>query len=346
MTTANDESREDWLHDRRITAIPKGEPPIASTSKCPICQHTEAIPTFSVEGIDQPIAVCCECGLGRYLPMLDATQIRAAYPPDYYGYASTKFRGIVEVLVRMVARRHIAFLSAHLPSGAKILDVGCGRGVLLAPLADRGFEVYGVELNESATSGADSRAEIRIAHRLGDAGFEAGSFDQIIIWHVLEHVEDPVHTIEECRRILRPGGRLVVAVPNFSSLQAKWSGPAWFHLDAPRHLYHFPLSALERLLRDHDFEVHSTHHFSLRQNPFGWIQSALNRVTRLPTNGLYRLMYQSGSRGGAPVNASTRLGLWVLLVCSAPVAIGVSVVAALMGSGATVHVLASRGPDA
>lgn len=136
----------------------------------------------------------------------------------------------------------------------------------------------------------------------------------------------------------------MVAVPNFSSLQARWNGPAWFHLDAPRHLYHFPLAALEQLLRSQEFEIRSTHHFSLRQNPFGWIQSGLNRFTRLPTNGLYRLMHRSAGKALPPFDATTRFTLWAVLALFAPLAIALSVLAALISSGATVHVLASRKP--
>ena len=73
-----------------------------------------------------------------------------------------------------------------------------------------------------------------------------------------------------------------MAVPNFSSEQARWAGDAWFHLDLPRHLYQFPLESLKRLLRDTGFAPVSDHHFSLRQNPFGWIQSAQNRRASLP----------------------------------------------------------------
>ena len=63
--------------------------------------------------------------------------------------------------------------------------------------------------------------------------------------------------------------RLIVAVPNFSSWQARWAGAAWFHLDLPRHLFHFPLPALRRLLEECGLACRSEHHFSLRQNPFG-----------------------------------------------------------------------------
>jgi SAM-dependent methyltransferase len=302
-------------------------------------------PVFQVGGIEQPIVVCTDCGLGRFHPMLSREQIAACYPEEYYGGPTTKFRPFIEMLVRAVARRHIDFLSQGLPAGAKVLDVGCGRGVLLGPLADRGLEVHGVELSEDALGGVDPRADVRIAPRLSDAGYPEGSFDQVIIWHVLEHIADPKHTIEECHRILRPNGRLIVAVPNFSSAQARWSGPAWFHLDAPRHLYHFPLPALKRLIRNLGFEIASEHHFSLRQNPFGWIQSALNRFSGLPSGGLYTLLHQRERRAPAPFDRRTRLAMWSVLVVSLPLAILLSTVTALLRTGATIHVVAHRRPD-
>jgi SAM-dependent methyltransferase len=341
------------LYDRFVRVV--SGPETTATPACPVCDGKRAQPVFQVEGIEQPIVVCTGCGLGHFHPALSPGQIAACYPEEYYGGPTTneeyyggpttKFQPFVELLVRAVARRHINFLSEGLPPGARVLDVGCGRGVLLGPLADRRFEVHGVELSEGALRGADPRADVRIAPRLSDAGYEEGSFDQVIIWHVLEHVADPKHTIEECRRILRPGGRLIVAVPNFSSAQARWSGPAWFHLDAPRHLYHFPVSALKRLIRNCGFEIASEHHFSLRQNPFGWIQSALNRFSKLPSGALYTLLHQRGRSTRTPFDRKTRLAMWIVLLVSIPPAILLSILEALLRTGATVHVVARRRRD-
>ncbi len=327
------------LYDRDVHRIFEPE---ARRKPCEICGDDRILPMYRIDGVSSPIVVCRTCGLGRFHPMLKSDEIRALYPKEYYGEPGTKFRPLIERIVRMVAARHIAFLSRGLPEGAAILDVGCGRGVLFGPLADRGFRVFGIEVNQEAIRGCDPRAEVRIAERLSEAGLDREAFDEVIIWHVLEHMADPFDAIEECARILAPGGRLIVAVPNLSSAQARWSGPHWFHLDPPRHLYHFPYQALRRLVEQAGFEVQSSHYFSLRQNPFGWIQSALNRFTRQPTDGLYILLHQHGAHPPVPLPVRMRVAMWCSLVLGAPIAIGLSVLASWLRTGATVHIVAIR----
>ncbi len=176
--------------------------------------------------MEEKVVVCTECGLGRFHPMPNPDRLRALYPDEYYGEPGWKFQPLIEGLVRVVGERHTSFLSRELTAGGRVLDVGCGRGVILGALAEQGFKVHGLEISVEAARGADPRAEIRIAENLRDAEYRTASFDQVIIWHVLEHLIDPVRTLREAHRILKPGGRLVVAVPNFSSLQARCTG-AW-----------------------------------------------------------------------------------------------------------------------
>ena len=339
---ANHEPRPPAPRDLYGVAVRALDAPPETAPPCPACGATRVRARFAVDGVEAPVVVCESCGLGRFHPMLAADEITAFYPDDYYGAPGVKFHPLVEQAVRWIGERHVRFLALGLAPGARVLDVGCGRGVVLGALADRGLEVHGVELSEAAARGADPRARVVIAPDLASAGYPRSYFDQVLIWHVLEHLEHPRETLAEVHRILRPGGRLVVAVPNFASAQAAWSGAAWFHLDLPRHLYQFPLAALRTLLDETGFEPISDHHFSLRQNPFGWIQSALNRVPALPRNGLYTLL-QSRVRPFGRGTCAVLLAAFALL---APAALALSLRDALRASGATVHVMALRRPGA
>jgi len=323
------------LYDRQVRRATDATP--ISASPCPACGCQEAMPRFIVEAIEPPVVVCTACGVGRYEPMLAPEEVEAFYPPSYYGEPGKKFRPLVERAVRLVGARHIEFIAKTLVPGGRVLDIGCGRGVLLGPLAEQGFEAHGVERSAVATTGVDSRAHIRIAPSLAEAGYDDATFDVIILWHVLEHLADPLETITECYRIMKPGGRIIVALPNFSSVQARWAGPDWFHLDAPRHLFHFSLAGLRLLLERVGFRCESTHHFSLRQNPFGWIQSALNRYSHKPRNDLYRFLYANGRE-----TTASRLSSWLEFALLSPFALMLSIVAAGLRSGSTVHVVARR----
>lgn len=323
------------LYGRTVRGV---SPPVTLVvPPCPVCDATSAHTRFEVEDVPAPVVVCDDCGLGYYHPMPNRETVASFYPDVYYGEPGTKFRPVVERIVRMVGRRHVRFLARDLPHGASILDVGCGRGVLLGPLADMGFCAHGVEASEAAVRGAPPSAEIRIAPTLRDAGYAPESFDEVILWHVLEHLPDPRETLDECFRVMKPHAKIVVALPNFSSFQARWSGEDWFHLDPPRHLFHFHEKALWRLLERTGFTCESVHHFSLRQNPFGWIQSAMNRWSSERNNALYKRMHAGGSLNHA-------LSTWALLLATALPALGLSVVMAVLRSGATVHIVAHRKP--
>jgi 2-polyprenyl-3-methyl-5-hydroxy-6-metoxy-1,4-benzoquinol methylase len=329
------------LYGARVRALDGAPEPV---SACPVCRATTARARFAVEGVPERVVICEQCGLGRFHPMLGSDAIAALYPDTYYGEPGVKFHPWVERAVRWIGARHVRFLALGLAPGSRVLDVGCGRGVVLGALADCGLEVHGVEVSREATRGADDRAQLRIASDLARAGYPSAYFDQVLIWHVLEHLEKPRETFAEVRRILRPGGRLVVAVPNLASRQAIWSGAAWFHLDLPRHLYQFPLAALRRLLDETGFEPISDHHFSVRQNPFGWIKGALNRVDWLPRNGLYTLLHRRERTRPAPFDLRTRVLLLAAFALLGPLALAGSVWDALGKTGATVHVVALRRP--
>jgi ubiquinone/menaquinone biosynthesis C-methylase UbiE len=175
--------------------------------------------------------------------------------------------------------------------------------------------------------------------KLEDIVFAEGFFDAVVIWHVLEHIDDPISMIQETARILRPGGMLAVAVPNFGSLQAGIFRESWFHLDLPRHRYHFTPDTLLSCLNKNGFSVIGRHTFSLEQNPFGSIQSLYNKV--MPStkpNRFYSLL--KNIQG--PSSALSFL-LWAALtVFVFPFALLEYLISGLLGKGATFIIYAKK----
>lgn len=319
-------------------------PSIVVTDPCLVCGSTTAQRRFAIEGVSEQLVECESCGLGSLFPMPDGAKIKSFYPADYYGTPSAKFEPLVEFGVRAGARARVRSLLSGIHPESHVLDVGCGRGVMLRAVLDLGYTAHGVEISEEAAAGVDPRACIRIASNLAEASYETNSMDVVILWHVLEHLPHPGRTLAEIRRILRPGGRLVLAVPNFASWQSRWAGADWFHLDLPRHLYHFSPETLSILLHRHGFPQQSYRHFAALQNPFGWLQSWFNQVSDSPRNCLYSLLHRGGDHEDARrLGVVKRMLYKAAFVAGLPIATAVSLVEAACGRGGTVVVRAETG---
>jgi SAM-dependent methyltransferase len=137
-----------------------------------------------------------------------------------------------------------------------------------------------------------------IAHPYGltlaEAKKSLGTFDVITMWHVLEHVMNPVEVLAELRSLLKPDGVLVVSVPNFASWQSEVFKGGWFHLDPPRHVLQFEPDTLADCLRRAGFGVTDQAPFLPEYGTSGWIQSTLNKV--LPhQNFLYEWVKDRGA---------------------------------------------------
>lgn len=128
-----------------------------------------------------------------------------------------------------------------------LLDVGCGNGIFLKRMRDLGWNVRGIDPDRLAAGQARERFGVEVVvARLEEHRFPDDFFDAVVVSHVIEHVHDPVSLLRECRRILKPGGKLVILTPNYLGLQRRWLGRSWRGLDCPRHLFLFSRRSLCR----------------------------------------------------------------------------------------------------
>lgn len=133
--------------------------------------------------------------------------------------------------------------------GGRVLDVGCGGGLTLAQLRDLGWQVEGVDPDPEVAAAAARRGLTVRVGSLPQQGYPDASFDAVTLGHVIEHVAEPAALLAECRRVLRPDGRLSLVTPNAASLGHARFGRDWRGLEPPRHLQVFTAAALERAVR-------------------------------------------------------------------------------------------------
>ena len=180
---------------------------------------------------------------------------------EFYGYPGKSRGWVARLLRRMVLYPeywHLRFVGRDIllfKGQGRLLDVGCGPGRLLQELRGQGWDVYGVDFSSVAVSRAQSAGLNVKEGDLLTSGFENNFFDVVVFSHSLEHVYDPVATLREARRILRPGGRVLLYLPNAGSAEASLFGQWWVAWDPPRHLFHFDKHSSARLLEMAGFQV-------------------------------------------------------------------------------------------
>ena len=137
------------------------------------------------------------------------------------------------------------FLGSGVSGLNHLLDVGCGKGDFMNRMRRQGWKVEGLEVDADAVEYARSTSDLSVhLGSLEDIRFPDNTFDVITSNHVIEHVHDPISLIRECLRILKPGGRLVLATPNMESFGHQIFEKDWSHLDPPRHLRLFTKKTL------------------------------------------------------------------------------------------------------
>jgi 2-polyprenyl-3-methyl-5-hydroxy-6-metoxy-1,4-benzoquinol methylase len=174
---------------------------------------------------------------------------------DYISHTDNKrslFEKLYHFIKSIALKNKLNLINSLQPNKGRILDIGAGTGDFLSVAKNDGWQTIGVEPSERAKSTAINKG-ISFVEQTSE--LENHSFDMISMWHVLEHVPDLDKQIKELKRLLKPTGTLIIAVPNFKSFDAKHYGKFWAAYDVPIHFWHFSKTAIKLLFEKEEMKL-------------------------------------------------------------------------------------------
>ncbi|MEK7474369.1 MAG: class I SAM-dependent methyltransferase [Candidatus Coatesbacteria bacterium] len=224
---------------------------------------------------------CVRCGVLRLSPRPAWGALRGEYE------ASADPRYLDELAGRLASARRMLRLLELVVAPGRLVDVGCGPGALLAAAAPR-WRATGVELSRWSTAEARRRGGEVVEGTLAGAAFPDASIDAVTMLDVVEHLPDPREVLAEVRRILRPGGAVLVLTPDVGAFMARAMGAWWWGL-RPAHLYYFSARTLRALLDQEGFEVRLVRRVG-RGFTFGYWVSRMRGYAPGPIDAASRLI--------------------------------------------------------
>ena len=243
-------------------------PELITYTNCPCCYSASVFPALSakdytVSGEQFEIWHCDECTARFTQRVPDAAGIGPYYQSASYVSHSDTEKGFINRLYHLVrnhtltTKRNLVQKATRLATG-NLLDVGAGTGAFANTMLQAGWAVTGLEPDDTARKNAANKYGLQLQAPDNLYKQANAQFDAITMWHVLEHVHDLHPYLEQFRQILKPGGKLIIAVPNYTSYDAKAYGEYWAAYDVPRHLYHFSPKSMEMLGNARGFDLADT----------------------------------------------------------------------------------------
>jgi 2-polyprenyl-3-methyl-5-hydroxy-6-metoxy-1,4-benzoquinol methylase len=234
-------------------------------ANCPVCGSSNLQPTlkatdFTVSKKQFDIWQCGHCSLRFTQQVPSINEIGAYYKADAYVSHTDTREGLVNKLYHLVRKRTLIGklrLVQHYTGLQKghLLDLGAGTGAFIKTTLDAGWNSIGLEPDEDSRKIANSVHQVQL--KTSPELFQQipGSFDAITMWHVLEHVHQLQEYMAQLSKLLKPDGRLFIAVPNYTCYDANVYKDNWAAYDVPRHLYHFSPQAMKQLLAVHQLKL-------------------------------------------------------------------------------------------
>lgn len=255
---------------------------------CRIC-NSENIKIFSDKSIDYltnerfSLYKCHNCDV----VLTDPIPVNLS---NYYDTNYRKYNKITMSVLSFLYKKRTKKWIKLFPQKGKILEIGCGNGMMLNEFKNNGWNVTGVERNINVSNNAEINFGIKLYTPDVYVISDNEKFDLIILFQVLEHVDDIQLLLHKLNTILNDTGKLIIGVPNINSWQFSFGSNYWLHLDVPRHLHHFNINSLSILLNNYNFKIESISMISFEHDPFGWIQTILNKLTKSHNILLLNLM--------------------------------------------------------
>ncbi|WP_299900344.1 class I SAM-dependent methyltransferase [uncultured Aquimarina sp.] len=177
---------------------------------------------------------------------------------DYISHTDSKrtfFEKLYHIVKSYSLRKKVRLITELNNQPGILLDIGAGTGDFLMQAQKQKWDVIGVEPNDQAKEQAKKKG---VLLETTTSNLSSNNFDVITMWHVLEHVPDLSAQIKELKRLLKPNGHLIIAVPNFKSYDAEYYNSHWAAYDVPRHLWHFSEKAIENLFQEEKIKLQKT----------------------------------------------------------------------------------------
>ena len=249
------------------------------TSTCYLCGPADARVIMTID--EWRILKCPICGLG-WLDHRPESASEELYGREYFSQHRIMTAETDEELAAKTTSQgsRVRFMRRYKGTGS-LLDIGCASGHFLARARESGYVVQGLETSEWAVQEGRKRLGLDIEHgTVETAGFEKASFDLVTMWHVVEHLDDPIQSLSTVLGWLKQEGILVIECPNIGSFDAAKYGPKWSGWSMPYHLWHFAPRSLSAVLDRAGFDV-----MRIQTTPSQWLRE---RLRRIPLLGLAR----------------------------------------------------------
>ena len=235
---------------------------LENLKKCPVCQGRNFSPykickDFTVSGETFAIVNCEQCGFKFTNPRPVENHLMRYYESPQYISHKNKSNNIVNFIyknVRKITVRQKAKLLEKTAKKGKLMDYGCGTGEFMKVCKHYGWHISGVEPAPLAREQAIALTGAEISGSIFEANYK-DCYDAITMWHVLEHIPQLNKTFVKIKQMLKPDGKIIIAVPNYNSPDAQMYDRFWAGYDLPRHLYHFNKESLSAFLSKHGFIV-------------------------------------------------------------------------------------------